>query len=130
MTDLTGLTNQSAIGQIVVSSHQAVPLPVPRRSTSTTYSSARHRSQPRAPLRLMGARYVQSLFSGNYTDAVSSTFTDGSGSTDDVTLSGNTIKADGGSHTITPASAIDLLQMQTLQLDVWRTDETAELRRR
>ena len=131
MTDLTGLSNQSAIGQIVVSSHQAGTT---AGSGETIYLDDVFFSPPPVPTAgpnapNEAARYVQSLFSGNYTDAVSSSFTDGSGSTDDVTLSGNAIKkADGGSLTVTPASAIDLSLMQTLQLDVWRTDETAELR--
>ena len=131
MSDLTGLSNQSAIGQIVVSSHQAGTT---TGSGETLYLDDVFFSPPPVPTAGPEApdeatRYVQSLFSGNYTDAVSSTFTDGSGSTDDINLSGNTIKkADGGSLTVTPASAVDLSQMQTLQLDVWRTDETAELK--
>tara|TARA_B100000524_G_scaffold295959_1_gene170514 strand:- start:87 stop:1709 length:1623 start_codon:yes stop_codon:yes gene_type:complete len=131
MTDLTGLSNQSAIGQIVVSSHQAGTT---SGSGETIYLDDVFFSPPPVPTAgpnapNEAARYVQSLFSGNYTDAVSSTFTDGSGSTEDITLSGNTIKkADSGAMTVSPASAIDLSLMQTLQLDVWRTDETAELR--
>ena len=131
MSDLTDLSNQSAIGQIVVSSHQAGTT---TGSGETLYLDDVFFSPPPVPTSGPdapdeAARYVQSLFSGNYTDAVSSTFTDGSGGTEDITLSGNTIKkADGGSITVIPASAADLSLMQTLQLDVWRTDETAELR--
>ena len=93
MSDLTDLSNQSAIGQIVVSSHQAG---INNGSGETLYLDDVFfslppvpTSGPDAPMRLLG---VQSLFSGNYTDAVSSNFTDGSGSTEDITLSGNTPK--------------------------------------
>ena len=72
---------------------------------------------------------MQSLFSDTYSPALISTWTDGSGDAEDIVLSGNTIKkADGGLLTINPSVAMDLSTMQTLQLDVWRTDETAELR--
>ncbi len=132
MTDLTGLINQSAIGQIVVSSHQPGTT---TGSGETLYlddvffspAPAPTTGPPAAPD--VAARYVQSLFSDTYSAAISSTWVDGSGAAEDIVLSGNTVKkADGGSLTVSPGSALDLSLMQTLHLDIWRTDETAELR--
>jgi len=132
MSDLTDLTNQSAVGQIVVSSHQAGTT---TGSGETLYLDDVFFSPPPVPTTGPSegpdeaSSYVKSLFSNEYTNTVSSTFIDGSGSAEDITLSGNTIKkADGGSLTVTPSSPLDLSLMETLQLDVWRTDETAELR--
>ena len=91
MSDLTDLSNQSAIGQIVVSSHQAGTT---NGSGGEAYLDDVFFSLPPVPTRDQdapdeAARYVQSLFSGNYTGArCSSSFTDGSGSTEDITPSG------------------------------------------
>lgn len=132
MTDLTGLINQSAIGQIVASSHQPGTT---TGSGETLYLDDVFFSPAPAPTTGpsaapdVAARYVQSLFSDTYSAAISSTWVDGSGAAEDIVLSGNTVKkADGGSLTVSPGSALDLSLMQTLHLDIWRTDETAELR--
>ena len=67
MTDLTGLTNQSAIGQIVVSSHQAGTT---TGSGETIYLDDVFFSPPPVPtpwalLRLTNRALRASLFSGN-----------------------------------------------------------------
>ena len=133
MTDLTGLSNQTAIGQIVVSSHEAGTT---AGSGETIYLDDIFFSPPPTPTSGPTvapdepASYVASLFSNSYSAAVSTVWSfESGGSGEDITLSGNTIKkAVGGSVTANPSTALDLSNMQTLQLDVWRTDETAELR--
>ena len=131
-SDLTGLSNQSAIGQIVVSSHQTGTT---TGSNETIYLDDIFFSPPPAPTTGPSdtpdeaSRYVKSLFSDSYSPDVNSTWADGLGAAEDLVLSGNTIKkVDGGLLIVTPESSLDLSLMETLQLDVWRTDETAELR--
>ena len=130
MPDLTGLDGQSSIGQIVISSHHAGTTD---GSGETIYLDDMFFSP--APVPVTGpaapdepARFVQSLYS-SFDDAVSSTFTDGSGAAQNFTIAGGAVKkAGGGLLTVTPEAPLDLSLAQTLQFDVWRTDATAELR--
>lgn len=132
MTDMTGLSNQSVIGQIVVSSHQTGTT---TGSNETIYLDDVFFSPPPAPTTGPSdtpdeaSRYVKSLFSDSYSPDVNSTWAGGLGAAEDLVLSGNTIKkVDGGLLTVTPERSLDLSVMQALQFDVWRTDETAELK--
>ena len=134
MSELTGLNSQSAIGQIVVSSTKTLN-GTEEGSSETIYLDDVFFSPAPAPTTgptntpTEVARYTKSLFSDSYTPEISSTWTDGSGSAQDLVLSGNTVKkATGGSLTMSSGSPLDLSLMENLMLDVWRTDETAELR--
>ena len=133
MTDLTGLSSRGAIGQIVVSSHTTVD-GIEVGSAETIYLDEMFFSPPPAPTTGPpvapdeASRNVLSLFGTGFTDVAGLTWTAGSGTVSDSIETGNTIKkAEGGSLAVTATNALGLSGMETLQLDVWRTDETAEL---
>ena len=138
MSDLTGLSNQSAIGQIVVSSHQAGTT---NGSGETLYLDDLFFSPPPVPTAGPTApddpsSYVISLFSNQagYEDLASISW---SSDSDQANLEapilfndGNEIKqyTDVDFIEIEPASVIDASLMDTLKLDVWRTSDTADLK--
>ena len=76
---------------------------------------------------------MTSLFSDSYTDIASTTWStswDQTGDPEDVDLGGNTVKkyTNVGYIGIEPGSTIDASGMDTLNLTVWRTDATADLK--
>ena len=139
MSDLTDLTNQSAVGQIVVSSHQAGTT---TGSGETLYLDDILFSPP--PIPDQGppspddpASYVISLYSDQqgYTDLGSTSWssdTDLANLEPDLPLEGgtNTVKkyTDVDFIEIEPAGLLDVSLMESLNLDVWRTSDTADLK--
>ena len=141
MSDFTGLTTSGNIGQIILSSHTYDGNGDPVNSGETLYIDNFFFSSTPAPTEPTAApsaptadsANVTSLFSDSYTDIASTTWStswDQTGDPEDVDLGGNTVKkyTNVGYIGIEPGSTVDASGMDTLNLTVWRTDATADLK--
>ncbi|MEN9761498.1 MAG: hypothetical protein RI906_1324 [Pseudomonadota bacterium] len=138
MSQFTGLTTREHIAQLILASTNSAGGSGESLWIDNVYFSKAPVTTPTAPTAAPtapteSAANVKSLFSNTFTDAVSSTWStswDVVTGPDDVTLNGNTVKKYTGLNFIgiEPAQTLNIADMDTFHIDVWRTDSSADFK--